>query len=106
MLTAEWNSRNPRVVNQHPALVQRERQGIRSHHADKSLAQTYAIAKKCPAIRARNLHQRLIAFLLVLVENGEHPGVQQLPFARGNFVIAKVLLQRLRMKFFFFQTCV
>ena len=61
-------------------------QAFDEHQPDERLAQPDAVAKKRAAVLPRYFQERVIAFLLILVEDGVH--VRSTPFGPGQFPLA------------------
>ena len=70
-------------------------EAFEQHHAHEGLAQAYPIAQEGAVVLAGDFEQSVVAFLLVLVEEGIDAGFVLLPFGGGHFVATKVFLQGL-----------
>ena len=54
---------------------------LNQHQADERLAEADAVAEKRAAMLAGDLHQGLVAVLLVLIQDGVHAGTATLALA-------------------------
>ncbi len=84
---------------QRHALAVVHHQPLDDHQADERLAQAHAVAQERAAELPGDLHQGVVALLLVMVQNGVHAGAAvlracRLPLVGGQAVAAAELVQR------------